>query len=89
MRLAPVGVDLVQEFEANCPKASAVACQEQVNTGQTFMNRADAISEDTRFRVLCLIEENPSTFQREIANALGVSPGEGTSPFGLWLEKSV
>lgn len=39
------------------------------------MNRANAFSEDTRFRVLRLIEENPNASQREIANAVGVSLG--------------
>jgi len=39
------------------------------------MNRANAISEDTRFRVLRLIEENPHASQREIASALGLSLG--------------
>jgi EPS-associated MarR family transcriptional regulator len=39
------------------------------------MNRANAISEDTRFRVLRLIEENPDASQREIASALGLSLG--------------
>jgi len=39
------------------------------------MNRSDAITEDTRFRVLRLIEENPHFSQREISTALGVSLG--------------
>ena len=39
------------------------------------MNRAHAISEDTRFRVLRLIEEKPHASQREIASALGLSLG--------------
>jgi len=39
------------------------------------MNRANALSEDTRFRVLRLIEENPHASQREIASALGLSLG--------------
>jgi len=39
------------------------------------MNRSNAISEDTRFRVLRLIEENPYASQREIASALGLSLG--------------
>jgi EPS-associated MarR family transcriptional regulator len=39
------------------------------------MNRANAISEDTRFRVLHLLEENPHASQREIATALGLSLG--------------
>lgn len=39
------------------------------------MNRANAISEDNRFRLLHLIEENPKTSQREIATARGVSLG--------------
>lgn len=39
------------------------------------MNRANAISDDTRFRVLRLIEENPHASQREIASALGLSLG--------------
>jgi EPS-associated MarR family transcriptional regulator len=39
------------------------------------MNRANAVSEDTRFRVLRLIEENPRATQREIASALGLSLG--------------
>jgi len=39
------------------------------------MNRANLISEDTRFRVLRLIDENPNASQREIAIALGVSLG--------------
>ncbi|MEB3209680.1 MAG: MarR family EPS-associated transcriptional regulator [Synechococcus sp.] len=39
------------------------------------MKRANAISEDTRFRVLRLIEKNPDASQREIAHALGVSLG--------------
>lgn len=39
------------------------------------MNRANAISQDTRFRVLRLIEENPHASQREIASALGLSLG--------------
>ena len=64
-----------QEFEFYSPKASAVACPKQVKTLETPMNRANGISEDTRFRVLRLIEENPHASQREIANALGVSLG--------------
>lgn len=39
------------------------------------MNRVKTLSEDTRFRVLCLIEKNPRVSQREIASALGVSLG--------------
>jgi len=39
------------------------------------MNRANVISDDTRFRVLRLIEENPHASQREIASALGLSLG--------------
>ena len=39
------------------------------------MNRSNSISEDTRFRVLRLIEENPHASQREIASALGLSFG--------------
>lgn len=39
------------------------------------MNRANAISEDTRFRMLRLIEENPRASQREIAFSLGLSLG--------------
>jgi EPS-associated MarR family transcriptional regulator len=39
------------------------------------MNQAIAVSEDTRFRVLRLIEGNPNASQREIAAALGLSLG--------------
>jgi len=39
------------------------------------MNRVHAISEDARFRVLRLIEQNPRTSQREMADALGMSLG--------------
>jgi EPS-associated MarR family transcriptional regulator len=39
------------------------------------MNRANAISEDTRFRLLRLIDENPHASQREISSALGLSLG--------------
>lgn len=64
-----------QAFEFCSPKASAVACQKQVEALKTPMNRANAISDDTRFRVLRLIEENPQASQREIAAALGLSLG--------------
>jgi len=39
------------------------------------MHRFNATSEDNRFRVLRLIEENPHASQREIAAALGLSLG--------------
>jgi EPS-associated MarR family transcriptional regulator len=39
------------------------------------MNRVNAVSEDTRFRVLRLIEESPHVSQRKIASALGLSLG--------------
>jgi EPS-associated MarR family transcriptional regulator len=68
-------VKLPQEFESHSPKAWAVACQTQAKTVKTPINRANAISEDTRFRVLRLIKENPNASQREIAEALGVSLG--------------
>ena len=64
-----------QEFEFYSPKALAVACPKQVKALKTTMNRATATSEDTRFRVLRLIEENPNASQREIASALGLSLG--------------
>ena len=34
-----------------------------------------SVSEDTRFRVLRLLEQNPDLSQRDIANSLGVSLG--------------
>jgi len=72
---ALAGIKLPQEFEFYSPKASAVACPKQVKTVKTPMNRANVISEDTRFRVLRLIEENPHPTQREIASELGLSLG--------------
>ena len=38
-------------------------------------SRNQAKAEDVRFRVLRLLEENPSASQREIAKALGISLG--------------
>lgn len=69
------GTKLPKEFESQNPKASAVACQKQAKAFKTPMNRANVISEDTRFRVLRLIEENPNASQREIAVSLGMSLG--------------
>lgn len=64
-----------QEFESQSPKASAVACQKYAKTVKAPMIRSNAISEDTRFRVLRLLEENPHASQREIAASLGLSLG--------------
>ena len=69
------GIKLPQEFESHNSKASAVVCPKQAKTVKIPMNRANAVSEDTRFRVLRLIEENPHASQREIASALGLSLG--------------
>jgi EPS-associated MarR family transcriptional regulator len=38
-------------------------------------NRHTSVKEDTRFRVLRLLEENPDMTQREIAESLGISLG--------------
>lgn len=38
-------------------------------------SRPASVQEDTRFRVLRLLEENPDMTQREIAEALGISLG--------------
>ena len=72
---APTGTKLPQEFESQDPKASAVACQKHKKFRKATMNRANSIREDTRFKVLRLIDENPNASQREIAIALGVSLG--------------
>ena len=72
---ALAGIKLPQEFEFYSPKALAVACPKQVKASKTTMNRATATSEDTRFRVLRLLEENPHASQREIAASLGLSLG--------------
>ena len=42
---------------------------------KTSINRSNAISEDTKFRLLRLIQENPHASQREIAASLGLSLG--------------
>lgn len=72
---ALAGAKLPQEFESYSPKASAVACQKRTNIVKASMNRANAINEDTRFRLLRLIEENPHASQREISSTLGLSLG--------------
>jgi len=72
---ALAGIKLPQEFGFYSPRASAVACQKEAKVLRAPINRANAISEDTRFRVLRLIQENPHASQREIASALGLSLG--------------
>ena len=37
--------------------------------------RQNRLKEDTRFRVLRLLEENPEISQRELADAVGISTG--------------
>ena len=37
--------------------------------------RKSRLKEDTRFRVLRLLDENPEISQRELANAVGISTG--------------
>jgi EPS-associated MarR family transcriptional regulator len=39
------------------------------------MNRRAQLQEDTHFRVLRILEENPDLTQRELANRLGISVG--------------
>jgi EPS-associated MarR family transcriptional regulator len=39
------------------------------------MNRRAKLQEDTRFRVLRLLQENPDLTQRELAERLGISVG--------------
>jgi EPS-associated MarR family transcriptional regulator len=39
------------------------------------MNRRAKLQEDTRFRVLRLLQENPDLTQRELADKLGISVG--------------
>ena len=60
----------VSEPESLCGSVSKAS-----RSQKSPMNRTNAISEDTRFRVLRLIDENPSASQREISMALGVSLG--------------
>ena len=46
----------------------AVACQKP-------MNRRAKLQEDTNFRVMRLLQENPDLTQRELAEKLGISVG--------------
>lgn len=39
------------------------------------MNRTSAIQDDTRFRILRLLQDSPELTQREIADKLGISLG--------------
>jgi len=39
------------------------------------MNRRSKIQEDTNFRVMRLLDENPDLTQRELAERLGISVG--------------
>jgi EPS-associated MarR family transcriptional regulator len=39
------------------------------------MNRRAKLQEDTHFRALCLLQENPDLTQRELAEKLGISVG--------------
>jgi EPS-associated MarR family transcriptional regulator len=72
---ALAGAKFPKEFESHSPKAMAVACQKHSKTVKIPMNRVNAISEDTRFRLLRLIDENPNASQPEIASVLGISLG--------------
>lgn len=56
-------------------QARAVACRRDAGKS-TFMSAArEGVWEDTRFRVLQLLSENPHMSQRQLAEAVGISVG--------------
>lgn len=48
-----------QEFESHISDASAVACENFTNAVKTSKDRANSISENTRLRVVHIIEKSP------------------------------
>lgn len=60
---------------ANLAKTNPTPIYSHFNVHLNAMNRTTALHDDTRFRVLRLLEERPDMTQREIADALGISLG--------------
>ena len=61
-------------LQNKAPKGSpcAVACQEQA---KRMVAKRSQLQEDTHFRVLRILQDNPEMSQRELAQAVGVSVG--------------
>jgi len=51
--------------------------------------RQDTLKEDTRFRVLRLLEDNPEMSQRELAEAVGISVGSAHYVLSALVERGL
>jgi EPS-associated MarR family transcriptional regulator len=66
---------IVTRHGGSVPKANLALTPTQKRAAQTMTSRQAKIQEDTHFRIMRILQDNPDLTQRELADKLGMSVG--------------